>query len=160
MAEEPTSSPPRTKRLFFATIPVVEYVHIAVAAPDEAAALEYLSSTEEWKEDGGFQFVDTKHFLPPKLTEIADPAQVLQFNEDMDGTELCWGRDCDDTTMGEAFFDRELVAIEPRSELLDDDDANDAEWDKFFAVLQQRRQDFVRMLAEAKKATPAARTDR
>jgi hypothetical protein len=142
-------------KLFFATIPIVRYAHIAVAAPDEASALEYLATDKEWQEDGAIMYADGAEFLAPKLTQIKDPDQVLQFEmddmNDFTGNECCWGSGPDvcDTTMGMAFFDDVLTAAEPEPD--ENDDEQTKQWDSFFKLEKEKSAEFVRLLAEARQ---------
>jgi hypothetical protein len=144
-------------RLFFATIPIVRYAHIAVAATDAASALEYLATDKEWQEDNTIMYADGAEFLAPKLTQITDPSQVLQFEmddmNDLTGNECCWGPGPDvcDTTIGMAFFDDVLTAEEPEPDEELDDLVHDERWTKFFQLEKEKSAEFVRLLAEARQ---------
>ena len=114
--------------LFIGRVVVVtkETFEIPVSAVNEQGAIEYLNSTNEWKEEL-FSGIRPEAIYVDGAKQVTTPTQTPK---EWESNDACWGWQ-DDPTVAETFLDEKLRQIMPKD--IPDipcDEAGFKEWDK------------------------------
>ena len=113
--------------LFIGRVVVVtkETFEIPVSAVNEQGAIEYLNSTNEWKEEL-FEGIRPEAIYVDGAKQVTTPTQTPK---EWEGDDACWARQ-DDQTVAEAFLDEKLRQITPKDNPCPSDEPGFKEWDK------------------------------
>ena len=111
--------------LFIGRVVVVtkETFEIPVSAVNEQGAVEYLNSTNKWKEEL-FEGIRPEAIYVDGAKQVTTPTQTPK---EWESNDACWGWQ-DDPTVAETFLDEKLRQIMPKEDAYDE--AGFKEWDK------------------------------
>ncbi len=112
--------------LFIGRVVVVttETFEIPVSAVNEQGAIEYLNSTNEWKEEL-FSGIRPEAILVDGAKQVTTPTQTPK---EWESNDACWARQ-DDQTVAEAFLDEKFRQIMPKEDAYDE--AGFKEWQDY-----------------------------
>lgn len=113
--------------LFIGRVVVVtkQTFEIPVSAVNEQGAIEYLNSTNEWKEEL-FEGIRPEAILVDGAKQVTTPTQTPK---EWESDEICWGYRLDDPTVAETFLDEKFRQIMPKEDAYDE--AGFKEWQDY-----------------------------
>ena len=118
--------------LFKVKIAIQTFVEIPVFAKNAEEALAYANGTDEWKQDGQFEFFKGHEpFIVSGAEQITDPK-----DSPFEGDCLCWDSDDTETTAASAFFGNQVP------DNLENDEESAAAWEEFFALEEKQMAQF------------------
>jgi hypothetical protein len=112
--------------LFIGRVVVVtkETFEIPVSSVNEQGAIEYLNSTNEWKEEL-FEGIRPEAIYVDGAKQVTTPTQTPK---EWESNEICWGWQ-DDPTVAETFLDEKFRQIMPKEDAYDE--AGFKEWQDY-----------------------------